>query len=426
MKYVIKCFLFLLCASIFLSCSGNADRQNTPTQQGTGIAVETTGGDPETTQATAEEIALISFVEGPPATAPYLANVMPNSWQNLTRLSPEEEELFLQSNAQLLNIIVSSAESSDFAIYLISLRQNIATTTRIYREQVGTDVFFRLLTFPEKEPDFNDHDNLFFWQSLAYNRNGSLVLLVMGAYGERRAHNGGGGWGGSASFTSITITAGRNRAKGVLAATVRVFREQGSFVSIRNSKLYGEVSALYTLMEDVALITDTMRLGFVSGAVGIYLHDHRIIPQIRIEAPNALVIPESPLRHGIQSAFDGNPASTFVANDDNRFVRITSVFSSPSTGRLPAGRIAIINACAEGVASYRTNSQVRAIRVSFRGVERKVELADDTLAWQVIENAHAPFTANEIYPDNGYNTFFITGINAYSLNYGWLFGDINE
>jgi len=437
MKTIPTAIFAVLFAFTFLSCNGNADGQNAPMPQDTTIAVEATGGDPETAQATAEEIALISFVEGPPATAPYLANVMPNSWQNLTRLSPEDEAFFLSSNTRILDQIVSSVGHLNFSRWELSLHENITVTTRVYREQVGTSVFFRLLTFPEKEPDFDDHDSLRFLQALVYNRNGSLVLLMMGAYNRMEAFNGGGRGGAIAFFTSLIIIAGMDSAKGILATSMRVEVLSGTnkMVSVRNGLLYGENSAFYMLMEDVAEITDTMRMDDL-GNHSVYGYDRRIIPLIGIQASDALIIPESPLRHGIQSAFDGNPATAFVANagDELMYIRI----GTPQVIALT--RVAILNGHMESIDLYNANNRIKRIGIkslqwnashTFRvpTLDSEHSLLDNYLSYQFLNVNNDGIIIISVlgyYSGDRYNNILIAGLNVYSENSGWIFGDIYE
>ena len=58
---------------------------------------------------------------------------------------------------------------------------------------------------------------------------------------------------------------------------------------------------------------------------------------IRIEAADVLVDPYGHLRHGLQSAFDGDPSTSFNTNHENEFMRI--MFSRAD---LPVSKVAVI------------------------------------------------------------------------------------
>ena len=408
---------------ILLSCSRNINNPNLILIQDTGIILEAFTDESENTSMTIEETLLFSFADTPSTGAPELRNVMPNSWRNLTRLLPDDEKLFLQLNAQILNQIASYIAGSFFVRRDISTSENIAVTTRVYKEQVGTDVFFRFVTFSEKEPDFSNHDNLRFLQALVYSKDGRLVLLAIGEYGLKEAFDtppDGGGVG--VFYTSIMIIEEKDRIKGILVSSVLVIMDDlaGQITSIRNNQIYGSVRAFYMLFENADKITETMRL-LGAGTLGMYMHDARIIPRIEIEASPTLVDPISPLRYSIQNAFDSDPSTSFVANREDGLLSI-----SIATRDLPVRNIAIINGCAQSITSYRNNSRLRTITISFNREWRDVELADNTLSWQIIENASAWFAGRETYLGHRYNNTLISGFNVYIENYGWLFGDIDE
>jgi len=426
-----KNILTALLACMLLSCAENVDNQSVAAVQDADATNVPIINDFAIGQPFAE-LSPFGFVEGQPATAPYLRSVMPNSWQNLTRLSPEDEALFLSLNTSILDRVATDAHGFFLGQHGVAFRNHIDIATRVYREQVGADVFFRLLTFSEKEPDFYNHDSLRFLQALVYNRNGTLVLLMMGAYGswtEFESHVGDGDEardGKGMIYTSLTIIAGRGRAKGVLAASVQVNTYHRTGLSIRNNHIYGHVEAFYMLMEHSGNITGTMRLRNRHPS-GIYMHDVFTVPTIEITASPALVDPDSPLRHGLQNAFDGNPATAFVANAENDILGISlrgrNLFASTR-------KIAIINGCAQSMTSYRNNNRARTLSMFFGNFPhrelREIELADDTLSWQIIESDDPGFDVMKVYPGDRYNNTLVTGFNVYVDNYGWLFGDINE
>ena len=148
--------------------------------------------------------------------------------------------------------------------------------------------------------------------------------------------------------------------------------------------------------------------------------------RIDIRASDTLIDPDIPLRFSLQNAFDGDPSTAFVANAENGMMGITiggvlGLSVSPS-------RIAVINGCTRNAESYRNNNRIRTISLFLNRVINRIELKDDILSWQVIESdaMGVSMSVVEVFPGEVYNNTLITGLNWYSANYGWLFGDINE
>jgi len=371
-----------------------------------------------------EEISIFGYVEEPPAGAKELMNVMPNSWQNMTRLSKENEELFLKTNTRILDKIISTARGSWIA-NKISLNNNITVTTRVYREQAGTDVFFRLLTFPEKDIDFYNHDNICFLQSLVYNNKGRLILLAMGAYNQRTAydkHHVGGGI--LASYSSITIIPGKDKTKGILAATVNIDMENvdTSLVnarSIRNNHIFGDVIGLYMQMANIDKINDSMRMNDRISS-GVYFHDESIISLIKIEASSCLVDAECPLRYGLQNAFDGKSSTSYIGNAADDLIILYFGINYRDIES-----VAIINGFAQNQELYFNYNRVKEIKDDI-GHGKKYYLKDNDLSYQIINNYGNSFIyITDIYSGNKNKYTCISELNVKIKN-NWLFGDLNE
>ena len=93
-----------------------------------------------------------------------------------------------------------------------------------------------------------------------------------------------------------------------------------------------------------------------------------------------------------------------------------------------ANRIAIINGYAKNMELYKAHNRIRTISVYCFTINdfRKIELADNTLSWQVIEADDSGISVENVFPGVSYNKTVIGGFNVYSASRGWLFGEIDE
>jgi len=400
MDNIAKCFLILVLAFTFPSCDrATQDNKNVPLPQDAARAVEQVSEEsgldeavePEPPQAVAEEAERTIGMTLIPSVEPeLLRNVMPNSWHRLERLTEDEEQDFVRDNIDaLLEIERPRTRSSDWHY-------------SIHRQQIGTSMFYRILVTSETSPDFMSR-SISFSQHLIYQN----TILTWAVYHGFSSPNELLGWVGF--FESIDIIPGGESARGILVTRISVpgmdidSYDWSRTSPRRNGQLFGFVESRYYFINDL-----------LSGSLSYF---------IRLDASDALVDPYSPLRHGLQSAFDGNPSTSFMVNAENSLMEIFD-----TSGRILAvNRIAIINGCAFDTASYRSHNRISRIGVGFNWEIREAELAVDTISWQVIENVdEIGFFAREIYLGDKYDKVLISGFNAYIGNYGWLFGEIDE
>jgi hypothetical protein len=393
MRIITKHILIALFAFMLLSCNRTAQgNQNTAYQQGTDAAIETTVDVSENEPAVFDVPEITNLTLIPSVEPELLRNVMPNSWRRLDRLTEAEEQTFIAEN---INVLLEIEEA-----HLRDLRQSNGSSHKyfsIYRQRVGFDAFYRIISTTDSNPNFMSRA-VYFDQYLVYQNS----LLVSTVYMQMSATQ----FGWIVGFQSMDIILSRDSAKGIMITTLSVgvgFEPDPSDWSItssrRNSRLFGGTESHYFLMGD-------LRNGIRS--------------PIRISASHCLVDPDIPLRHSLQNAFDGYLSTSFVAIPAEELMSI-------SIGHTISG-IAIINSHTNDIVARRENSQIRKIEtVIFINEERRdVELATDTMSWQIIEGAVGGFSVNAIFPENNSNNIFLTGLNAYSIAHGWLFGDIDE
>jgi len=394
---IAKCFLMVVFAFAFLSCDrATQDNRNVELSQDADSIVERTLGmteedlagalhqttdKPEPSQAVAEEMERIIGMTLIPSVEPeLLRNVMPNSWHRLERLTEDEERDFVQANIELFG-------------------GNGYNYFSVYRQQVGRDTFFRIIRTTTDTLDFMSRA-VSFGQDLIHQN----VVLVSAGYKRMTASS----FGWITAFESIDIIPSGDGAKAVILTTVSMEADADDpydwsrNTPRRNGQLFGGNQLRYYLIED-------LRVGNLSSF-------------ITIRASDALVDPDSPLRHGLQSAFDGDPSTSFVANAENGLLEIIDTSGKIFT----VNRLAIINGCARDMSSYRNNNRISRIGVGFNRELQEAELAIDTLSWQVIKNVdEIGFLAKGIFQGERYNDVLISGFNAYIENHGWIFGEID-
>ncbi|GHT68370.1 hypothetical protein FACS1894110_15740 [Spirochaetia bacterium] len=359
------------------------------------------------------------------AEAPELQYVMPNSWKKITRLSTSEEIVFLQKSESVLQRIVENAYFGGTFL----LEEKIRETTRVYRQRAGNEVFYRLITTETKTPDFSDSRNIVFFQSFLHSRNEENILLCMAPYNSVVASQ----WARFQVFGSIDIIEGTGKVKGILATDICVSEgEKYGSLAIIKDQAAGSSSAVYLPWKDASLISNETELPYYSWSSYHYFEEVHSYIWIKIEASDCLVDEKIPLRYGLQNAFDGDPATSYVENTEDDLMQIT--FSTS----LVIGRFAVKNGYALDRTLYSKNNRIKEIVLFKVDLARMNEqynitktakiLSDNTLGYQIIETdgVFANLSVTDLYKGTNYNDTCIAEFNLYTTEYGWLFGDINE
>lgn len=341
--------------------------------------------------------------------APELKNVMPNSWEYVTRLEENEEKEFIRDNQEVIDSVENVIWHD---IYMVQEGggsvEAVITLEKIYQEKIGSEIFFRLLYTPKIGHDFDEWCG-FFLQVLVGKINGKQELIAIGAYNKFI-----GGEPSVLAYNSIDIIRSNNRAKGILISNVSVPCESNTAVYIDPVKgqFAGIGEAHYILMEDLIKADFTKRFSSFSGG---YFPD--IYNTISMTPSDCLIDPKSPLRYGLQSAFDGNPATSYVENTVDDLMKIEFAYLEDPY------KIAIINGYATTRQLYEANNRIKSIWTT-TGV---INLTDSCLKYQIIEiSSYWSLYAEKIYKGLRYNDTCLAELNMKTENYGWLFGEINE
>ena len=351
--------------------------------------------------------AIFIFAMAVYAEAPDMRNVMPNSWRKITRLPAAAEAAFLQTNRAIVDKVQTEFEYEE---WFGRQEKSSLEYTRVYRQAAGTDEFYRLVFTHERDTDFMT-GQISFAQGLAYkNSSGNVILLAIVTYRAigTTQHN--------------PVEAG-GKAKGILLSEVRTSiagYPASLYAPLKYSRIVkrqpqGSVSAWYVFMEQLA--TNGNELKYYD--VGIYLPKN--VDTISIDGSDCLIDAGSPLRYGLQSAFDGDPATSYVENTDDDLMEIEMTVNLVK-------RTAIINGYAQNALLYKNNNRARTIQYLKNRIPQESYLKDDILTWQFIDMDGFGFSVLDIYKGDKYNDTCIAEYNIYTEQGegGWMFGEIDE
>jgi hypothetical protein len=306
-------------------------------------------------------------------------------------------------------------------------RQNLNNNdVRVYAEQAGLDTFYRIIIAESKPANYDGWKEAFL-QGLIYELNGRKTVLVMNEYNKIMVARTDG-----RSYTSIDIVTGKDRAKGITTSYVyapHVGSDIEKTYSSRKGQFYGETMLLYFRMEDF-----TVEMEFPSGGgSGLYSPD---IPSITVHASDCLIDRNIPLRYGIQSAFDGDPATSYVENTEDDLMEIDFSYGLETQEYIT--RIGLINGYAQNMSLYKNNNRIKKTggenyqwnetnEYLIKNINGEGILKDDDLSLQFINtNPSIAIKVLDIYRGDKYNDTCIAEFNMFTNERGWLFGGVDE
>ena len=334
------------------------------------------------------------------AEAPELKNMMPNSWQKLTRLTVDEEKEFLEK--------VDIKKYYTFENYGNELIKSEKIYTQIYKEKCNDLEIYRILSSTvtieealqvtvidgiytdEKKDHFLDREAISEIDFLKEDKDYRYIASTK--YGFTAGFQTGFGY----EYGNIMYRAKNSEDVGVFITNVIsrfVILDGNKFVFRKcKNQVKGYAECLYYDIRDL-----------LAGQTDKY---------IRIESSDYLVDSKNPLKYSIQNAFDGNPATSYVENTKDDLMKIDVWLGEV------VEQMAIINGYALSKLLYKSNNRVKQ-------VENYFDLNDDCLLYQFIpcRGTNVSFTA--IYNGSKYNDTCIAELN-YLLKGKWLFGEIDE
>jgi hypothetical protein len=317
------------------------------------------------------------------AEAAELQNVMPNSWQKVTRLTAEEEQWFIKRYDGLIETI----KSEKYDESLFPAGSNRLEKIIIYRQIIGEDVIYRVLR-TNTAPGYPQSSALRFVQYIIYKDK----IFMNGLYNMIEV------WRQNSSivFSSIDIVVSKGQAKGILKTHLSVSSDKNgewNKASYRKGQLYGILDSFFYLIDNVN-----------PGYEGI-----------QIRASDCLVDPNIPLRHSLQNAFDGDPATIYMENTEDNLMHIYILVKAELSKQF-----ALINGYAQNEVLYRNNNRIKTI-----DLDGPITLADNNRSYQFTESGGRVLSVQEIYKGDKYNNTCLAEFNVFMDGTGWLFGDID-
>lgn len=361
------------------------------------------------------------------ASAPELRNMMPNSWEKLTRLTAEEERELFNNDA------VKTCTEKRKEYY--AGKRNKETDIRAYSEKCGDLVFYRVLycnerldTFLQKEYrncTITQKEYEYMWdiemlQSMFIREKNSNLRLIGGtsyhSYGTSQ-----GKWDGF-RFSDIMIRRLNESEIGFFVTEAGVSFTIDRINDDKMNVVYRTVKS-----QQVGGSSVYFRKYSLKDVINTTINND----SIRIQASAYLFDPRCPLKYSIQNAFDGNPATSYVENteDDLFDLEIQGLKNRNVTGFI------VINGYAKSQELYRANNRPGDYQYNSKGDENlidNVKLQDNCKNYQKFENCfkNNPFSIasgiTKIYPGDKYNDTCLAEFNLLCKNGDLLFGEINE
>ncbi len=362
------------------------------------------------------------------AEAPELRNVMPNSWQKVERVTGEEEQRVIaecDSNIREIIGMMNPMYYSGVGMDLTTEENN--WHIKVYDQQIGADIFYRIFITDREVENYDtrqQHIEIAIWY-----KGENRITLGAGMYyyllGEQ--------YGPRASHICIEIIESSGKVKAVLISEVLVqtddypvnSRFAGRYMT--NGEPTGDVHCYYYALNDYGennTYHDYLGHGLITPD----------IPYIFIEGSPCLVDANSPLRYGLQSAFDGNPATSYVENTEDDLMWLQFVGIS-KFGNMD--KIALINGYAQNENLYRSNNRIREIQGKWYEASadniavytdcKRIAVNDFNMNYQLFDfHSRQDFIITDIYKGEKYNDTCLAELNISTPEQGWLFKEIEN
>jgi hypothetical protein len=145
------------------------------------------------------------------AEAPELKNVMPNSWQKVTRITGEEEQRVIEECDKNIKTIISMIEP----VYNYDREVNNTDINNLhiktYKQQVGSDTFYRFFV-SDRETDTYDEYRQQHIQVVVWDKEENHIIVGAGVYSHFVVHQ----YGNDITYASIDIIESGGTAKAAL------------------------------------------------------------------------------------------------------------------------------------------------------------------------------------------------------------------
>ena len=347
------------------------------------------------------------------AQVPELKNMMPNSWQKLTRLSAQEEKSFFEKD-EVQEAILSIDNYFFRKKKIEEMHYQIFTETncglQFYRFLISVSPLesiynteYKNKTISKEECFKMQGEEQCIWQIVFLkNKNNVLQKILIRSYSQYWVSQG--EWEGY-HFNDLMIKPLNKNEIGFFITEVSV-----AFTADRKKINENIVPITYHTCKkqiDASSSTRFSKYNIKDDITSAWSKEG-----INIQASESLFDPKCPLKYSIQNAFDGNPATSFVENTEDDLMKIDIWFGKA------VEQMAIINGYAQNYTLYKSNNRIKEVAKYFT-------LADDILGYQYIPCKGTNIEFTSLYSGSKYNDSCIAEINYIYIN-SWLFGEINE
>lgn len=360
------------------------------------------------------------------AQAPTMKALVPTEWELMNELTEAETKKFMENHKEIFDycekVSFSHLEGRHFPEQNVCLEE-----TRVFKEAVNGDTFYWVLVPGNRMNDTKKMMEGVSWVSekhyflgLVRVENGRDRLLFL----HPTLNIDTDGRSFYYAVRTYQIIKGKDKNKGIIYYENR-FRfdtkevPETKFNDVR--KVKGQpvgfiTAAHYYLFEEEPAETE-----YSEYLPGFALKNWDFI---NIYASDFLWDLNDPLKYGLQNAFDGNPATSYVENteDDLFEIKIYDAKYHPL--------FAIINGYAQNEKLYMDNNRVKLFNYNYN-------LSDGTLNYQFIKGqGDTKLVVKDFYKGLKYSDTCIAELNMKAVKdffaelkpeeSDWIFGDINE
>lgn len=346
--------------------------------------------------------------------APELKNMMPNSWQKLTRLSGAEEKDFFQKSEvrtaiQSIDNFFFSKTKIEEKYYQVFTETNCGI--QFYRFLISDSPLeegytreYKNKTLTEEECLKMQGEKECIWQIVFLkNKKNELQKIFIRPYAKYWVSQG--EWEGY-KFNDLMIKPLNKNEIGFFITEISV-----AFTADREKMKQNIVPINYHTCKnqiDASNNIDFSKYKIKENIVSAWNKNG-----IRIQASTCLFDSNCPFKYSIQNAFDGNPATSYVENTEDDLIKLVL-----GIGGGDVTEIALIN-------GYASNEQLYYMNNRIKKLGKSKYFKDDSLNYQIIPCFGNDLSFTEVFKGKKYNDTCIAEVNL-KVNKKWFYGDINE
>ena len=366
------------------------------------------------------------------AAAPELRNMMPNSWEKLTRLTAEEEKEFIEKEevraaAQKIKYEISNGKESEEIDCQVFTETNCGL--EFYRLLMGISPLENAYKaeYRDKVITQDEYMKMQFdqyccvWQIVFIKKGSYMQSFFTGIYGHYWTSQ---GKRDGYRFNDLMIKPLEKDKVGLFMTDAIV-----SFIVDRRKMDEDKIIITYDACKKQTSglgSCEFLRVKNEEDFVKALRDNDR---RVRIQASDYLFDSRCPLKYSIQNAFDGNLATSYVENteDDLMKIEFQHIEECHVTG------LAIINGYSANEKLYLNNNRIKVFQYNSKGIEsyiKKITLEDKKMDYQIFSDCfpNHPFAITsgikEIYYGEKYSDTCLSEINLLCKSNSCLFGEL--